>query len=104
MNPRVVSFIALAQGALAVLGSLTLAYGLVYPSGAHDTKLPLVAAIFAGALCAQLAAAFALRSYRGARSEPERFFALLALTTSVFCLFVLVLGFGIPTLVLGVHD
>ena len=34
MNPRVVSFIALAQGALAVLGSLTLAYGLVYPSGA----------------------------------------------------------------------
>ena len=104
MNPRAISFLALALGALAVLGSLTLAYGLVYPSGAHETKLPLVAGIAAGALGAQLAAAFALGTYRGARSEAERFFALLALATSAFFLFVVVFGFGIPALVLGVHD
>ena len=104
MNPRAISFASLALSTLAVLGTLTLAYGLVYPSGAHETKLPLTWALFGGALLAQLAAAFAFRTYRLASSESERFFASLALATAAFCLFVLVFGFGIPTLVLGVHD
>jgi hypothetical protein len=104
MNARVISCAALALGTLAVLGTLTLAYGLVYPSGAHETKLPLVLAICGGAICAQFAVVFGLRSHRRADGEAERFFALLSLATAAFFLFVVVLGFGIPALVLGVHD
>ena len=104
MNARVVSSVSLALATLAVLGTLALAYGLVYPSGAHETKLPLLLAICGGALCAQLALAFGVRTYRRAGSEPERFFALLALSVAAFSLFVLVFGFGIPAWVLGVHD
>jgi choline-glycine betaine transporter len=104
MNSRAISFGSLALATSAVLGALTLAYGLVYPSGAHDSKLPLAIAIVAGALCAQSAALLGFRTYRRARSEPDRFFALLVLATSAFFLFVVVFGFGIPALVLGVHD
>jgi hypothetical protein len=104
MNSRVASFVALTLGALAALGTLTSAYGLVYPSGSHDTKQPLAWAIFAGALLAQLGLVIGFRSYRGARSESERFFALLALASAAFMLFLVVFGFGIPALVLGVHD
>jgi len=104
MNPRIISGMSLALGSLAVLGTLTLAYGLVYPSGAHETKLPLLLAICGGALVAQFALAFGLRGHRRAEGEPERFFALLTWATAAFFLFVVVFGFGIPAWVLGVHD
>jgi hypothetical protein len=104
MNPRVISCLSLGLGISAVLGTLTLAYGLVYPSGAHETKLPLVLAICGGALAAQLALALGLRSHRRSANESERFFALLTLAIASFFLFVVVFGFGIPAWVLGVHD
>ena len=104
MKPRVSSFLTLSLGILTVLGTQVLAYGLVYPSGARDSKLPLACALVGGALCAQALTALGLRSYRLAGSESERFFALLAWSMTAFFLFVVVLGFGIPTWVLGLHD
>jgi len=104
MSTRTVTFASLALGSASVLGTLTLVYGLVYPSANAATKLPLLAAIVAGALLAQLAAAFSLRTLRRADTESERFFALLSLVSAVFFSFVIVFGFGIPALVLGVHD
>ena len=104
MSPRTSAFLSLALAIVSVLGTLTLAYGLVYPSGALDTKLPIVLAIFVGVMSGQLAAALALRAHRRANAEPERFFALVALVLGAFFSFVMVLGFGIPVLLLGVHD
>jgi len=104
MKPRMSSFLALALGIFTILGTQMLAYGLVYPSGAHHTKLPIFCALLGGALSASSATALALRSHRLAGNDSERFFALLAWATTAFFLFVVVLGFGIPALVLGTHD
>jgi hypothetical protein len=104
MNPRTLTFASLALGTASALGTLTLAYGLVYPSAAAGTKLPLAGVIVLGAIVAQAAALFSLRTLRLAKSESERFFALLTLLSAVFFSFVIVFGFGIPALVLGVHD
>lgn len=104
MSSRTRSFLALALGTLAVLGTLTLAYGLVYPSGTHNSKAPLAWAIGGGALLSLLALFIGFGARRTARDEPERFFALLAWVLGAFFLFVMTLGFGIPAFVLGVHD
>jgi len=104
MNQRLVSCMSLSLATVAVLGTLSLAYGLVYPSGAHETKLPLAAAIVCGAVSARLAVAFGRRSHHHAASDSERFFAGLAWAAAAFFLFVIVFGFGLPALVVGVHD
>lgn len=98
------SFAALSLGTLAVLGTLTLAYGLVYPSGAHGSKAPLAWAIGAGIGAGSLAVLVGLAARRRASTESERFFALLVLALGGYFLFVMALGFGIPAFVLGVHD
>lgn len=104
MSSRHRSLIALLLSTVAVLGTLLLVYGLVYPSGAHGTKAPLAWAIGAGALGGLVAVFIGLGAGRRASEEPERFFALLAWVLGAFFLFVLSLGFGIPALFLGVHD
>lgn len=104
MNSRVRAFGGLALSTLAVLGTLSLAYGLVYPSRAQGDKAPVVAALIGGALLTLVAGLLALVAYRRAAKESERFFALLALIVGAFFLFVVVCGFGLPALVLGVHD
>lgn len=104
MSSRTRSFVALALGTLAVLGTLMLMYGLVYPSGARNSKVPLVWAIAGGTGCALLAVVLSLVAHRRASKESERFFALLALTIAGFFMFVMALGFGIPAFVLGLHD
>ena len=104
MSSRVRSFLALSLGVLAVLGTLTLAYGLVYPSGTRNSKAPLAWALAGGVGCASFAVSLALAAHRRASKESERFFALLALILGAYFLFVMALGFGIPAFVLGVHD
>ena len=104
MNSRVRSVVALTLGASAVLGTLTLAYGLVYPSGSHFSKAPLAAAIAGGTGCALLALVLALAAHRRASKDSERFFALLAVVLGAYFVFVTALGFGIPALILGVRD
>jgi len=104
MNSRLISCVSLTLASVAVLGTLSLAYGLVYPSGAHETKLPLALAIVAGAVTAQIAVSFGRRTHRRAASDSERFFAGLVWAAAAFFLFVIVFGFGLPALVVGVHD
>lgn len=104
MNSRPRALGGLVLGTVAVLGTLSLAYGLVYPSGARGDKAPIAAAIVGGALAALLAVLLALFAHRGAVKESERFFALLALLVGAFFLFVVAFGFGLPAIVLGVHD
>lgn len=104
MNSRTRSVSGLALGTFGVLGTLALAYGLVYPSSAHDEKAPIFAALVGGAVVTLLAALIALAAHRRAVKESERFFALLALILGAFFLFVVACGFGLPALVLGVHD
>jgi hypothetical protein len=101
---RTRSLVALGLGALAVLGTLTLAYGLVYPSGAQDTKSPVSCAIVGGVFCALMAVFISLAARRRAEKDSERFVAQLALVLGAFFLCVVALGFGIPAFVLGVHD
>jgi hypothetical protein len=104
MSSRTRSFIALALGTLAVLGTLTLAYGLVYPSGARDDKWPIFWAIFGGAVFTFAAVLLSVTALRRAGAESERFFARIAWMVGAFFLFVMIFGFGIPAFVLGVQD
>jgi hypothetical protein len=104
MSSRNRAFAALALGTLAVLGTLTCAYGLVYPSEAQGDKTPIFLAIVGGAIFTLAAVVLGLGAQRRARKESERFFALLAWVVGAYFLFVVALGFGIPALVLGVND
>jgi hypothetical protein len=104
MNTRPLALLGLVLGISAVLGSLTLSYGLVHVSARVGTRTPLVLAVALGAAAAALAAVFSLRSARRSASESERFFALLSLVLSAFFLFVIVLGYGLPQLFLRPED
>ncbi|HET7544722.1 MAG TPA: hypothetical protein VFK05_32860 [Polyangiaceae bacterium] len=104
MSTRATASLSLAVATLAALGTLTLAYGLVYPAASSSSKLSIAAAVFGGALLVAVASSLALWARRHAAQESELFLSLLALSLSVFFLFVVVLGLGIPALVLGVHD
>lgn len=104
MSTRATSSLSLAVATIAALGTLTLAYGLVYPAGGSNSKLPIAAAIAGGALLVAIAGFLALGARRHAAQESEQFLSLLALSLSIFFLFVVVLGLGIPAFVLGAHD
>jgi hypothetical protein len=104
MTPRSTAFFALTVAIVAALGSLSLSYGLVYPSGAHHSKVPIALSILAGALTAAVAGWLSARAHRHAALDSERFVALLAGVISAFFLFVIVFGFAIPALILGPHD
>jgi len=103
MNPRKASALALVLATFAVLSSQMLSYGLVYPAR-YLSKWPIVLGIVLGAALAFIAGALSLRSYRVAAPGGERFLAAIGLIVSGFFFFVIVLGFGIPSWVLGPRD
>lgn len=104
MNTRSLTLLALALGVSAVLGSLSLSYGLVYVSARLGDRTPLVLGTLLGAVTAAVAGALSLVAHRRASSRSERFFALLGLALSVFFLFVILLGYGLPQLFLRPED
>jgi hypothetical protein len=104
MSPRSLAFSSLTLGSVAALAALGASYGLVYPARAHHSKVPLALALAVGSLAACLAGWLSLTAHRRARQESERFLALLSLVLSGFFLFVIVIGFGIPDLILEARD
>jgi hypothetical protein len=104
LNTRSLSLLALCSAVLATLGSQLLCYGLVYPAAARASKLPLVAGLALGASITLLSCLVSLISLRRAAVPAEKFFALLSAAVSGFLLFVVLAGFGIPQLLLGLKD
>ena len=104
MSSRNSAFLALVIGTAATLCAQVLSYGLVYPAGARHSKSPLALALLGGALGVGFAAWLSFGAYRRASLPAERFLALLSLVLSAFFLFVVLAGFGIPDLMLGVRD
>lgn len=104
MTPRNAVAAALTFASVAVLGSQVLSYGLVYPAGAAHTKSPIALAVLGGALLAGGCTIASFRALRRAQGDAERFTALLGLVLSSFFLFVVVVGFGIPSLFLSPKD
>jgi hypothetical protein len=103
MSSRFLAVGGLVLGAFAVLASQVLSYGLVYPARSHG-KFPLYLALFGGvALCA-VAAWLARRALRGEALESVRFLALVSFAISAFFLFVVLVGYGIPNLLLSPLD
>lgn len=103
MTQRGATFFALSLASVAVLGAQLASYGFVYPAG-HGLRWPLAATLLGGGALASAAALLSLRSFRRAAIESERFVALLALAVSLFFLFVVVVGFGLPHGWLGARD
>ena len=104
MSSRLHSFLSLALGTVAALGTLSAAFGLVYPARGYGSKLPVLAALISGALLTCGALVLGLFAKRRAVQESEHFMARVALSVSGFFLFVVALGFGIPCLLLGAQD
>lgn len=104
MTPRNAVAAALTVASVAVLGTQILSYGLVYPAGAAHTKSPIGLAVLGGALLAGGCAVASFRALRRAEGDAERFTALLGLVLSGFFLFVVVIGFGVPSLILSPKD
>jgi hypothetical protein len=103
VTPRKLVALSLALAIVAVLGSQILSYGLVYPAAAAG-KWPLAAALAAGATLASVSGALSWHALRRSAAGSERFVAGLGLALSGFLLFVVLFGFGIPDLFLGVKD
>lgn len=95
---------ALVVGTAAVLGTQVLSYGLVYPAANAHSRMPLWLALASGCSFGLLALLFALAAWRRANDKPQRFVALVGIAITGFFLFVIVFGFGIPTLVLNPQD
>ncbi|HKO46127.1 MAG TPA: hypothetical protein VJV79_00300 [Polyangiaceae bacterium] len=104
MSSRMHSVLSISLAAASVLGTLSAAYGLVYPARSYGGKPLVLVAVVGGALLTCGALWLALFAQRRASKDSERFFARLALCLSGFLLFVVVLGFGIPCLLLGAND
>ncbi len=104
MNARSQASLALALGSFAALASQSLSYALVYPAAARGSKVPVVLALVFGAVTAALAVVLGWRALARSRLPSERFLSLLAVALSGFFLLLVVVGFGIPELVLSPKD
>ena len=104
MMPHKATATAIALSTAAVLGSEVLSYALVYPARPHGTRLGLMLALIAGSAMAGLASLISWRALHRSSRSADRFFALLGFVISLFFLFVLVAGFGIPQLILSPKD
>jgi vacuolar-type H+-ATPase subunit I/STV1 len=96
MNTRPLALLGLVVAGSAVLGSLTSNYALVQLSARIGSRAPVILSTLLGAAGASFAAALSLRALRRSGVQSERFFALLGLVLSAFCLFVILVGYGLP--------
>jgi hypothetical protein len=104
MSCRTLAFLGLVLGAFTALAAETLSYSLVYPAATRGSKLLIAVAVLLGVFIEGVAVAMCWRALHRSVLASERFFGVLALALSGFFLFVVLFGFGIPGLVLGVKD
>jgi hypothetical protein len=105
MKVRNVALGALFVGPAAAMLDLGLSYYLVYPSQSLEAKWPLhVASVVAAALAAcGIVASRRVLARKAEAAKVDEFLAVSGIALNSFAL-LLVLGFAIPKLLLGVHD
>jgi hypothetical protein len=105
MKARNLAVGALFIGPAAAMLDLGLSYYLVYPSQALEAKWPLhVASIVAAVFAASgIVAARRVLARKDEAAKVDEFLAVCGIALNAFSL-LLVIGFAIPKLVLGVHD
>lgn len=106
MSPRNLAVTALFAGPLAGAIDLGLSYVLVYRAAASGSKLSLHVVT---ALAAALAAVGIVMSWRVLKKretviEADRFLGVCGVALNAFFLLLVVVGFGIPKLVLHPTD
>ena len=106
MKPRDTAVVAIFLGPAAAAADQLVSYVLVYPAAARSSNavLHLVTAV-----AATLAAAGVVISYRVLRRrtevfEVDRFLALVGVAINVFFLLVVLVGYGLPKLMLHPTD
>ena len=105
MKARNLALAAVFVGPAAALVDLTLSYYLVYPAqgSGHKTGLHVVTAAALVVTLVGLVMSRRVLARKNETAEVDRFLAFAGLALNAFFLLVIV-GFAIPKLVLGVHD
>jgi hypothetical protein len=105
MTNRNLAIGALFVGPAAAMLDLALSYYLVYPSQALESKWPLHVAslVAAGVAVCGILVARRLLAREPETAKVDEFLAICGIGMNAFSL-LLVIGFAIPKLVLGVHD
>lgn len=105
MKARNLALAALFVGPAAALLDLGVSYYLVYPSQAVEAKWPLHVASLVAAALAILGVVAARRALarKGEAAKVDEFLAVCGIALNAFSL-LLIIGFAIPKLILGVHD
>jgi hypothetical protein len=106
MSPRAIAVLAIFFGPAACAADQLFSYILVYPAAASGSNLILHVLTVVAALVAALGL---FLSYRVLKRETEvfevdRFLAIVGLTLNGFFLLVVLVGFGVPKLLLHGTD
>lgn len=106
MSPRATAVLALFFGPAAAAADQLTSYALVYPAQASGSKLTLfvVTACAAALACGGLALSTRVLRRRTEVFDVDRFLAWLGIALNTFFLLVVVVGFGMPKLLLHPTD
>jgi hypothetical protein len=103
-NARAMAVVALLLGPIAALGAQAGDYALVERARAADSKAWLVVVTLAGALLAGGGALLARQAMRARGTRGDRLLAVVALLLDLLLLLVVLVGFGLPNLMLHLTD
>jgi hypothetical protein len=106
MSARSTALVTLFVGPMAAAASLLVNYFLAYPTRPGATNAPLFVVTAVAAVLTFAGLFFACRAFRERDELPEvdRFLVSLSIGSNVFFLFVVLVGYGLPPLVLRPTD
>jgi hypothetical protein len=106
MSPRATAVLAIFFGPAACAADQLFSYMLVYPAAAANDKTMLHVLTLVAAVIAAVGIFLSWRVLRRKTEvfEVDRFLALFGMVLNAFFLLVLVVGFGIPKLLLHATD
>ena len=106
MTARSLNALALVLGPAAAAGSQLAGYALVHDAAARGGTWVLRLALVVGVIVAASGIAIAAHVLRRRRDvvESDRFVAVLAIVVDAFFLFVVLVGFGLPTFLVHPTD
>jgi hypothetical protein len=106
MSPRATAVMAIFFGPAAAAGDQFFSYMLVYPAAASGTNvwLHVVTVVASVVACVGLLLSYGILRRRTEVFEVDRFLAVVGLAMNAFFLLVVVVGFGLPKVMLHPTD